>query len=414
MADTNTKINKLAVLDWFTQINFAMPMMLELGGKYCTYYCNHETIREFPKEIKKMSSTNIEIIVDNHTLALCHSCMLSDIWHSWRAADHRPFFEVALETMKMVYYTHGTDAVFSPPKGAYMLYSSDWQFYRGMGKSRYMLDERDMPVWAAKAKGGEGAIAGLIHLGDWAHRKDSKAECRRQLAQQLGISFDPALPLFVYYTSLDNDHKEMDIGLAKLSEHANILIKDRVGLPSYAEGKNIFKFTDTYWGAWLPRFSADCILAGYSSGSLSTAVMLGFPVIPVYTQLIDALHQGGSDNMHDRQLDVHTQRFKSFTEGIKGIYSEIMKYITPISISATEMILDRIHDADYWKRYEAHITSIQHSIFGRHYTEEAPARAAAYVQNILQRGTMLSADIAALNKPFEGLPVIQHSCSAVL
>jgi hypothetical protein len=391
-----------------------MPMMLELGGKYCTYYCTHSTINEYPKEIKKMAGNNIDIVVDNHMLALCHSCMLADVWHNWNSAENRVFFEIALEKMKMIYYTHGTDAVLPSYPGSYMLYSSDWQFYRGMGKSKYMLDEQGMPVWAVNAKGGEGALAGLIHLGDWAHVKETRAEFKRQAAQQFGMNLDPELPLLVYYTSLDHDCKEMDIGLAKLSEHANILIKDRDGLHSNVKGKNIFTFTDKIWGTWLPRFAADFILAGYRSGSLSTAVMLGFPVIPVYTQYIDTFYKGGSYKIHGAQCDTNTRRFKIFTDCIGGVFSAIMKHITPINISATDMILERINDVAYWKRYEDNISSIQHSIFGRYYTQDAPARAAAYVKNILQHGTMLAADIAALNKSFEGQPGIQNSCVALL
>jgi len=407
----NAAIHKLAVLDWFTGINFAMPILLELGGKHCTYYCSHATIQDFPKEIRIIAKNNIDIVVDDYERALFHSCMLSDIWHYWiKNGRNRAFFELALERkIKMIYYTHGTDAVPAPHAGSYMLYSSERQFYQGMGKSTYMLDECGMPVWAAKTDGGEGVIAGLIHVGDWAQVKGSKSDLKRQLAQQFDVRFNPALSLLVYYTCSSNDHKEADIGLAKLSAYANVLIKSKSNGPSYAEGKNICIFSDKYWGTWLPKFAADYFLTGCDSGALSTAVMLGLPVIPVYTRYIDALHQGGAD-AGNAQHDAKTQRFRHFPQGIKGVNASIIKYITPICISDTRGIVDRIHNADYWKSYAENIPAIQRRILGRFYTQDAAARAAAYVKNILQHGTMLSPDIAALNRPFAGRPDMQKPC----
>jgi hypothetical protein len=408
----NTEIHKLAVVDWFTGINFTMSILLELGGKHSTYYCSHVTIKDFPKEIRILAKNNIDIVVDDYELALFHSCMLSDIWYYWhfnnRNIGHRAFFEIALEKkIKMIYYTHGTDDVPSPPSGSYMLYSSERQFYQGMGKSKYMLDECGKPVWAVNTDGGEGVVAGIIHLGDWAHAKDSKSDLKRQLAQQLGVNFDPDLPLLVYYTCSSNDYKEADIGLSKLSECANVLIKTKSNGPSYAEGKNICIFSDKYWGTWLPRFAADYFLAGCGSGALSTAVMLGLPVIPVYTQFFDTFRLGGAD-AGDRQQDATAQRLKSFPLGTKGVNSSIVKYITPIRMSDTERIVERLHDAEYWKNYEENIHAIQCSIWGRYYTQDAAARAAAYIKNILQHGTMLPSEIAALNKPFAGRPLL-HS-----
>ena len=405
----NAEIPKLAVVDLFTGLNFAMPLLRELGGKHCTYYCSHATIKDFPKEVRGIAQHNIDIVVDDYEPALLHSCMLADIWYYWIKHDrNRAFFELALERkMKMIYYTHGTDAVPAPHPGSYMLYSSERQFYQGMGKSTYMLDAGGLPVWAVKADGGEGVIAGIMHLGDWALMRGSKADLKRQLAQQLGMEFDPALPLLVYYTCSSNAHQEADIGLARLSAYANVLIKSKSNGPCYAEGNNIFIFSDKYWGTWLPKFAADYFLTGCDSGALSTAVMLGLPVIPVYTRHIDTLHRGGVD-AGDAQHDAKTQRFKSFPQGIKGVNASIMKYITPVCISDTGMIVDRIHDAEYWQSYEKNIQAIQRRIFGRYYTQDAAARAAASVKNLLQHGTLLSPDIAALNKPFAGRPVIQN------
>ena len=404
----HAEINKLAVVDWFTGINFAMPLLLELGGDHCTYYCSQATIKDFPKEISIIAKNNIPVVVDDHKLALLHSCMLSDIWYYWINNDrNRAFFDLALKrNIKMIYYTHGTDAVPSPHPGSYLLYSSERQFYQGMGKSKYILDECGMPVWAVKEGGGEGVVAGIIHLGDWAHAKGDKSDLKRQLAQRLGMNFDPELPFIVYYTCSSNDYKEADIGLAKLSEGANVLIKSKSNGPCYAEGKNIFIFSDKYWGTWLPKFAADYFLSGCDSGALSTAIMLGLPVIPVYTRSIDTLHRGGVD-ADDMQHDTNTRRFKIFPQGIKGVNASIIKYITPIRISDTGMMVDRIHDAGYWKSYEENIQTIQRRILGRYYTQDAAARAAAYVKNILRHGTMLFPDIAALNKSFAGKPIIQ-------
>ena len=402
-----TKIHKLAVVDWFTGINYALPILLELGGNHCTYYCSHITIRDFSREISIIARKQIDIVVDGYESALFHSCMLADIWHYWtRNTPNRAFFELALERkMNMLYYSHGTDAVPSPHPGSHMLYSSERQFYHGMGTGRYMLDESGMPVWAVKEDGGEGVIAGIIHLGEWAQVKDSKADLKRRLARRLGMNFDPALPLLVYYTCSSNDHKEADIGLAKLAAHANVLIKSKSNGPCYAEGKNIFLFSDKYWGTWLPKFAADYFLTGCDSGALSTALMLGLPVIPVYTQYIDTLHHGGAD-AGDIQQGAARRRFRAFPQGIRGVNFSIIKDITPICLSDTGMIMDRIRDGEYWKRYEENVPAIQDRIFGRYYTQDAAARAAAAIKNMLQHGTLLSPDIAALNKSFTGKPAI--------
>ena len=115
----NAEIHKLAVVDWFTGINFVMPIMIELGGNNCTYYCSHKTIKNFSKEISMMARSNIDIVVDNYELALFHSCIFSDMWYYLTYNDknigNRAFFEVALERkIKMIYYTHGTDTMLSP------------------------------------------------------------------------------------------------------------------------------------------------------------------------------------------------------------------------------------------------------------------------------------------------------------
>lgn len=197
--------------------------------------------------------------------------------------------------------------------------------------------------------------------------------------------------------------KDAAKGLSALSRHANILIK---GLAWHGAG-----FEDTiyqeslngpniYWchkhsGRLnnLIRFSADFLLPGCFSGFVVTSLMLGLKIVPVYTRHI----------AFDTRV-LFSKRPHTFTRQMRSIWRtiplKIMDNIAPICIEATDMILEHIHNTEYWQRYDEALPQVQKAVFGRYLLDEAAVqRAGAFVMRLVQTGELVpeGAHLAPLN-----------------
>ena len=402
-------MNKLAITDTFCDLAYGIPLALALGTEWVTWYCSTKTLHREPLQIKKLLTAGIEVVMDTPLKSGEHEYMFVDIWHRGRGRG----FDFPI---KSVYYTHDTGHCPATPKvGEFMLYSSERQFLDSMGAASYLLDDHGSPDWGLAPQGGEGVLAGLLHLGEWsARRHEEKAALRKELAEKLGVDFDPALPLVTYYTSENNDGRDMDIGLHRLDGRANVVIKHNPqSLRSDAAGKNIHMCAEPTAGSFLLRFAADYILAAYASGVFTTSIMLGLRVIPVYTQRIDSFGKGGRGDL----VIEEKQRWHSYTtifQRKKSMHADICEHITPLHILDTDSIFARMHDADYWKRYDEGIASVQRKIFGRCYVDDGPRRAAHYIKNLLRHGTFLTPEISALDNEVQGSLKNVVPCSVLL
>ena len=427
-------MQKLAVIDKFSIEAHVSPIMLQLGPEWVTYYCDSKSLHSNLSQgnfVKKLLAANIEVVIDNYKKALSHPAILVDSEYfaigdgtiSWPKGDTTPLASAIHSSgMKIIRYDHSTDSLqFWPAVEGFWLYSSEMQFFENVGHGTYMLDEKDRPVWGMSAKGGEGVNTGLLHMGEWLTKRETdKATLKAELAEQMQVAFDPALPLLVYYTSEYVLDREIDAGLMRLSEHANIVIKKYRSLSTYGQGKNIHIYPDDrHSGVFLPRFAADAVLAGYGSGTLTTSIMLGLRTIPVFTQHVDRLGLGGKDvpniDFYRKRASSLKQRFTSFTNFLVKPHSLICRHITPLNIMATEMLLQRVHDAAYWEAYDANIQHVAQNIFGE-CRLDGHILAAEYIKNVVQYGTLLPKDIAVLNKCWEGKPevVADASCQILL
>jgi len=386
--------------------------MLRLGPEWVTYYCSSEVFLKEPngpeaRFIEKLINANIEIVFDNYEKALSHPAILMDGWYIGGRSSDPLLTAIQQSGMKIVCYNHGTDTISHPEEGLFVLFSSDMQFFSSIGSGQYMLDRHGLPVWGKSPQGGEGALAGLMHLGEWiSKRKTPKAALKAELAGTMRVEFDPELPLLVYYTNQLCIGREMDEGLMRLSEHANIVIKTLAHWTTRAEGKNIH-IIDGNFDSFLPRFAADYVLAGdCSAGTLTTSIMLGLRAIPVFSQYSDRLGLGGWDiPEHKRYQDWvrsgQPPRFVHHAKYINTHYAAIWRHIKPHDIMDTEILVRRIHDSEYWKTYDSGILRIRRNIFGA-CPLKGHIRAANHIKNILGQGTLLRKNIADLNIARQG------------
>jgi len=390
----------------------------KFAGKLCKIVCyciikNADDI-SWAKFFAQLIYADIEIVFDNYEKALSHPAILMDVWYpQWWPNPNSLLTTILQSGTQIVCYTHGTDSMPTPQANQFMLYSSDMQFFKGVGNGRYMLNKCGKPVWGESTAGGEGAVAGLMHFGEWlTRRKTPKATLKAELAKTMRVEFDPALPLLVYYTSERCNGRQMDEGLMRLSEHANIVIKSAYIYTTSAQGKNIHIYTDNTVGTFLPRFAADYVLAGYCSGTLTTSIMLGLRTIPVFTPEADTLGFAGWEapgcKAYEDWACSGKPRFAHYADYIKGLYAAILQYITPLNIMETEMLMRRIHDAAYWKTYDNSIWRIRRNIFGA-CPLDGHIHAAEHIKNVLRYGTLLRKDIADCNRAWQGTPEISKS-----
>jgi hypothetical protein len=250
--------------------------------------------------------------------------------------------------------------------------------------------------------GGQGAVAGLVRdtpnnlddfwreISDGREAPDKKAALRQLLQEELGVRFNPDLPLIVHFIDYHLEFGDVVRGLLALAPAANLLVKDikwhhiDVGdLEAELKHPNIF-ITNQHTAKLnhIIRFAADVLLTSCFSGFCSTSFMLGFKIIPVCTRHIYPWQTFAQKK--------HASFAAQMRQAAVPMPLKVMDYISPINMDAPDMLAERVNDADYWRRYEEKLPQFQKDSFGRYWVDEAAlGRINLFVRRLIETGSFV-------------------------
>lgn len=390
---------------------FYLPILEALGPQRAIfYYRERQTSKEYflrggvgshgyesgnmEEVLARIEALGVEVRADDaqYSKAMKHRYYLTDFAvreHFW--ADN-PFRD---QGKSHICYTHSSDDC--PAAGVlsandFFIATTEEMLHKFTGAGKFLCDANGSPEIGRSPEGTEAAIAGLIHISDknLALGARDKSLLRQELADQLGVSFRPELPLLCYMLTYFADGRAEDKGLTRLGRYANIVIKDTSEVytgtgadddefrsaVSLAAGENIYHTRDGKLN-WLMRYAADVNLTNPLGANNLTSILLGLRQISTYTRQFMGV------------VPPQPVNFTHLLRDPRRIQTKLAYCIAPIPIEATEMLLERIHDQDYWRRYDEQVVGVARAILGRYWVgQEALDRAVGYIVRILNRGTM--------------------------
>lgn len=400
----------LAVIQGPANIEYILPVLLELGPEYVTCYCRPNFLEDNSLEAQTLRDHGFVLVpFSSQNDIPPHAFGFADIVGAARALNA----PLVASMDRHIYYTHGTDANISPRPRSLMLYSSQRQLAHAMNGAVTACDEDNRPLWAVDVLGGEGVVAGLFHVREWGKKIYRDRELlKKNFAEQLGVTFDPAKPLLMYYNAERIPHPVAMEGLNRLSEYANVVAKCYYVDPPADVNFFAYKENRLSSGAYLPRFAADAVLCGCTSGVFTTSLMLGAHAIPFYTKYLDISGAQGVDGRAGKTINLRS--FVPVLSQMPG-YWDVLSCVAPLDIQSCDTIMERVTDEAYWRLYDEKIGEVCKAVFGEYYPENGAERAAKYIKNALQFGTFKTPEMAR-RKPVatSTLPFMKTPCPALL
>lgn len=398
-------MEKLAVLDVFTgRDRYYLPLMEALGPDRVVFYCqpnfrHHEKnalgLNTPEQTLEKIRQLGVEVVIDDehYSQAQRRTYFFMDYYHRRMRGEGilGPHFEKTLANMerqkkRFICFSHSTDTTPTPDElapGDFFLASCEELFYQSVADGKFLCDAQGRPEIGRTKHGSEIVVTGPLHITgeDLSLAKADKGELKKRLAGALGVEFRPGRPLLTYMVTMGNESREADKGLLRLGQQADIVIKTRTSMRDgfdascLAEGPGLYKTSDGRLNE-LMRHAADINLADPVGSATSTAVLLGLRHIPVNTARIWGWSPPQPVN------------FNHLLRDTRRLLTRLAYCIAPINIGATELLLERIHDTDYWTRFDQQLPRIREHIMGRFWLgNEAVDRAALYITRALARGT---------------------------
>jgi len=375
----------LSLKDPFIRILMALPPAA------AAFYCKPEYARDHPELLEALRGRGVSVRLQTSAVLGANSVLLSDIRSKIMANDPMAGFKKA--GGKMLYYLDATEETnLTPGADEFFIYTSELQLVSCLVDREFCLDENETIEVGLSPEGGQGVAVGLLRANDLREGLDEdKKNLRARLAELLGADINPDLPLTLHFLAHQNMLADVDRGLSRLGEKVGVVIKNldwHQGLEQFksqAAGTNVFIYRrHSQAHNQLLRAAADVILPGCFSGFFSTSLMMGLNIIPIYTQHIFIHAEALRQNARKSFSSVLRERHKIIPE-------KIMDYLTPICVEATEMLVDRILDQDYWERYQRELPSIQKAVFGRYLLGDAAVqRALSFIVRLLQTGGFVS------------------------
>ena len=225
----------------------------------------------------------------------------------------------------------------------------------------------------------EYAYTGPYHLGEWAvKRHRPKEELQQELEEFLGCSFDRSKPVVAFLQDEFCHEQQLIDGLGRLAEHVNLVVKAG---PRISALSGVFAHPHKSFAPNLLRFAADYILAGYHSGTLASATMLGLQVIPYYSAMV---FWGGRTKGKRARYIVYLERQRNGD----NIGVDILESLnSPVNIQDTENILERISDEGWWSQYRKRLPAAQKAIFGDYDIDHAAEKTAQLIRRVFEKET---------------------------
>ena len=244
----------------------------------------------------------------------------------------------------------------------------------------------------------EYSYSGPYHIGKWAQKRScSKKLLQEELAETFHFDFAPDKPIVAFLQDEFCHEQQVAEALQRLVPHVNLVVKGR--LPSIP---GIFVYPNIGYAPNLLRFAADYILTGYFSGTLASSTMLGLPVIPYYTPMI---------NSHGRYSNKRA-RYTYYLDRSRrpdDIRLDILETINPpLNLQNTEEILARLADTSWWAEYSQRLPAAQQAIFGRYTIDDAAEKTATLIKRVFEQGSF-GADTTAVRLRPEAGRIIKKS-----
>ena len=362
-------------------------IMLELPAEATGFYCSRDYSKKHPQLLEELDGRGIPIVYDTldgiSSDTVVVSAAEAKIFHKEKLA------EIKRLGAKVLCYLDPTEEIgISPSTNEFFLYNSETQMFLAMPGGRFSLDEQGSPEVGLMPDGGQAGAVGLLRSDNILEdREEDKVVLKARLAEIMKTDFSPELPLVLHFLNHQNVLADMDRGLSRLGDKVNLLIKGihwHEGLEdirSKAKGEHIFFFNrHSHYYNRLLRYASDFFMPGCFSGALPTSLMMGLRIIPIYTQLV---YPTGAH--YQRKTLVSFS--KHMRAGFIGIPLKIMDHLPPICMEATDMLIDRIFDSEYWDNYDRQLPQIQRAVFGRYLLGEAAVqRAKGFVFRLLNFG----------------------------
>ncbi|WP_291325443.1 hypothetical protein [Desulfovibrio sp. UCD-KL4C] len=213
----------------------------------------------------------------------------------------------------------------------------------------------------------EFAYTGPYHIAEWTKKREhQKKEFRAELEETIARKLPEDKPVIAFFKDELTYEKSIIHGLKKLSKHATVIYKpfEENDPCILALGKHVTLWPSINYAPNLLRFASDFIFAGYSSGTLSSSIMLGLKVLPYYTEQVyikgrAAKELGSYKTFMPRPPYTHTN-----ARCLAG-YGEFF------DLENTANILKAINSENFWNSYSKRLPEIQKIAFGD-YTLEDP------------------------------------------
>ena len=289
-----------------------------------------------------------------------------------------------LETTRCIALTHAVDAPLSSGSMAARWYIAASRRQAETPESGKVICSHQ-PELAGKLLSlpvllrNEYAYSGPYHLGEWAVKRHCpKEELQQELEEFLGCSFDRSKPVVAFLQDEFCHEQQLIDGLGRLAEHVNLVIKAG---PRISALPGVFAHPHKSFAPNLLRFAADYILAGYHSGTLASATMLGLQVIPYYSSMV---FRGGRAKGKRARYTVYLERQRNGD----NIGVDILESLnSPVNIQDTENILARISDEDWWAQYRKRLPAAQKTVFGDYDIDHAAEKTAQLIRRVFEKET---------------------------
>lgn len=389
-----------------------VPILESLGPSRVSVYCHESYLKHNRQLMDMIESKGFKVLAANDgdrdfTVASHHRVFLTEAgyWeepipenHQSLSPRHRQIYEAQRlvngldkKGKLLLGYTYSLEqrpSDLSLRSGRFFMSPFEEMFFQCIGPGTILCNRDGEPEMGWSANGAELATIGQAHVlkKHQALGQLDKKDLQKELQLRLGVSFKPGQPLALYWTTRGNETAAVDRGLPRLAERINLLVKtlppDNMGTASgfntaYCRLDHPGIFTsDDFDLNWLLRYAADVNLLDPWSGGFYTTLMLGIRSIIAHST---------------RFLEVeppYPVNYTYFLGDSHCLWAKVTRCLAPINIEATEMLLDRIQDQDYWLEYDRNINRIATGVLGRYWLgEEAADRAAVFIKRLLDQGT---------------------------
>lgn len=373
-----------------------MTLLRALGPENAVWYCGGPLAEQNPEALAELRSLGLEVVVDDYRRAEEHKYYLvvTSFHDSYPQGSPAPAFIEGIDARegRLIFVCDLHKDFYLPTdrclSRSHILYSTEHLMFKYTGEGRYIVDGQGHPLVSRAPSGLEGATCGSLSVPqstlDLLARP--RAEVREELSRRMNWSFRPDKPLVLYIPQHYNERAATDRGLRRLTGEVDLIIKHAAwedparpyaGCYCGLTGPHIYNSRGEV-SINLLRAAADLTVVEFYAGSFLTNILLGLRSIPVHTQNFFA------SVPQDLELS-YTLMFRD----VSRLQVVAGQYIPPLNIEATEMILERIHNQDYWERWDRDIKIVQKEIFGHYWIgDEAVDRTVAAIRRILERGSL--------------------------